>query len=141
MKIVIFINTNQNRELIGKWDCSVTSEDGETLEWVSDAYSYKFVVTTQNCLIIGTMNNHVQLYAAFLTQHLPVMEAAEQIEKISKCPHEHRNNILAAGNVKFDGQVMEWESGGFRVKTPPEEQQNLQTIITELYNSGKLKPK
>ncbi len=138
MEVSIFVNTNQNCALVGKWDCTIMLRNNK-LQWTSDKYAYKFVVT-QSHFIIGTISNHSQLYGVFRTQHLCIAEARKQIEKIAKDPRAHRHHIIAAGMVKANGEVTEWESEGFGVKTPPERQQEIQTIVTELYQFGKLTP-
>lgn len=138
MDVVLFLDTDRNLELIGKWDCTVERRNG-LLEW-KGRWSYKFVVTTDDTLVIGTIRNHVQVLGLFFCRDHATEEAQEQIAKMVQSPRDHSHLISAAGTIDANGQVVEWESGGFRIVTPLDRRQELQAVIIELYEAERLKP-
>lgn len=138
MDVVLFLDTDRNLELLGKWDCTNERRNG-LLEWMGK-WSYKFVVTADDTLVIGTIRNHSQVLGVYFFKDLPAGEARAEIEKVVRSPRDHRHQLIAAGTIDASGQVVDWESGGFRIVTPLDRRQELQAVITELYEAGRLKP-
>ncbi len=114
-------------------------ENGE-LSWNQEC-AWKFIVV-DNYFIIAPMFDHISLYSVFMTRELLIEEAKEKANAIATAIMRNPwpNQIIAAGMVNAQGVVTEWKSSGFRVQTPLDRQPELQAIITDLFQTGRLNP-
>lgn len=108
------------------------------LVWIDRRCAYKFLVVDDQ-LVIGPINDHSELYAAFKTRQMAVEDAKSQIHAISMEQYGRRNySVTAAGQVSADGLVTGWKSTAFRLETPPEIRGEIERLVAELHKSGAL---
>ncbi|MFA5945752.1 MAG: hypothetical protein WC802_02485 [Patescibacteria group bacterium] len=114
----------------------------ETLDglvWNDRNCAYKFLVVDGQ-LVIGPINDHSELYAAFKMRAESIDDARSKIHTISMEQYGRCNySVTAAGQISADGWVTGWKSTAFRLETPPEMRGEIERAIAELYQKGALK--
>lgn len=120
--------------------CSFLRE-GDQISWGSDNCAYKFLVVGGR-LVIGAINDHSELYAAWMLRNESV--SADTRAKVKAIVNESWRQpnwaVTAAGKVGADGRVTGWKSECFRVETPVGMRDEIEQEVTRLYSSGTLTP-
>lgn len=114
----------------------VIGEDGQR-HWREESCAYKFVVADGQ-LVIGPINSHVCLYAAFRTWDDPIEVAKPKIDQIEEQSYMWRSTVTAAGEVGPDGRVTGWKSIGFKIETPVHMREDIAQLIGLFYVAGAL---
>jgi hypothetical protein len=116
------------------------TKKGDEVEWHSPDCAFKFLVIG-NRLVIAPIGDHSELYAMYIVQDEPANTAKTKISDISHEQWWKRNySVIGAGMVGTNGQITGWNSQCFRIETPHNMRQTIESEVTRLFSMGALTP-
>lgn len=113
---------------------------GNEIKWIciEDA-RFKFIVLTDNTLVIGPIGDHKELYVVHQTWHQPIETVRGRVSDMrTESGNLWPKPIIAAGEISADGRITGWESGGFGVTTPDSMKPEIEAEVRRLYLQGSL---
>lgn len=142
MENCILVDCERNQEVCGLWHCTTSKEKGRIVWCCKEGCEYKFLIVN-DVLIVGTINDHSVLYAAWVLRNEPVDDGIqEEAEAIASDQWDNYNrSVTGAGMIGVDGQITGWSSKCFNVQTPHDMRNNIRQEIKRLFDSGALVPK
>lgn len=120
--------------------CGVEMENGAPV-WVCDPEArYKFIVLTDNTLVIGPIGDHKELYAVYKIWDQPIEGVRGRISDIrQEAGNLSPKPIIGAGEISANGRITGWKSGGFDISTPESMRSEVRSEVTRLFQDGLLK--
>lgn len=119
------------------------SKDGERF-WMEPERAFKFVVTSDDYLVVGPFLDHGELYAVFSTWALPITESLALFKKFQDLGGTETINrfgsrpVIGAGTISADGRIAGWKSDGFRIETPDSMRADITALVAQLHENGAL---
>lgn len=111
------------------------------LKWGSAEFGGKFLVI-DGVLVVGPINDHSEVYAAYRTWELPLEEAVAQVRDIANRQWQVRDRgVTAAGSVDSQGKVTAWTSTCFGIDTRAELRPEIEACLQQLWASGEMNPR
>lgn len=116
-------------------------ERGGVFNWMSSEFGGKFLVI-DGVLVVGPINDHSEVYAAYRTWEMPLEEAQAKVRDIAKSQWEVRDRgVTAAGIVDSQGKVTAWTSTCFGIDTRAELRPPIAECLQQLWASGEMNPR